>query len=100
MKCSSHVWNVPKSSPGFLSKAELIRTRAVFTSSVEEAPWPPASDMPWSPHRTSRAGKRASFSWKAEEKPLDCIHMRTHDLAQKATSDFTFSLEIAALFIN
>lgn len=56
----------PKSSPGFLSNAELARSSAVLTSSKEEAPWPPLSDMPWSPQRTSRLGARASLSCKAK----------------------------------
>lgn len=38
----------------FLLKAGLMSTRGVLTSGSDEPPWLPVSDMPWSPHSTSR----------------------------------------------
>lgn len=38
----------------FLLKAGLMSMRGVLTSGSDEPPWLPVSDMPWSPHSTSR----------------------------------------------
>lgn len=38
----------------FLLKAGLMSTSGVLTSGSEEPPWLPVSDIPWSPHSTSR----------------------------------------------
>ena len=45
--------NLSASLP-FLLKAGLMSTSGVLTSGSDEPPWLPVSDMPWSPHRTSR----------------------------------------------